>query len=106
LRYLGVLILAGAAWLVLAESFGWLPISLTEIWLVPTIYAGGICLVSGLLLGMLSPVGRHLSKTRCVRCGAPIEKGQTYCLDHLRETLNEYRDRQRKSALDPPAPGN
>lgn len=95
MRYLGLVVLAAATWLVIAESAGWVGADLAEPWILPGIWTGGALLGLGLLLGVLYPVGRRMRSVRCARCRRPIERGQTYCADHLRETLDEYRDRQR-----------
>jgi predicted nucleic acid-binding Zn ribbon protein len=96
LCYLGLVALAVAAWLLIAEEAAWLPGGFGGAFL-PAILAGGvICLGVGLLMKLLSPVRHRLKRGRCVRCGAAIERGQSYCLDHLRETLNEYQDRSRE----------
>ena len=97
LRSAGLLILAGAAWLLLAESAGWVSSEVSSAWVVPAIWGGAGALALGVVLGMLRPVGRRMRAVRCVRCGATIERGQTYCADHLRQTLDEYRDRQRET---------
>jgi len=58
--------------------------------------AGGICVAAGIVLavfgrGMAAVVGRS-----CPRCGRRVARGRVYCEDHLQETINEYRDRERK----------
>jgi len=95
LKALGLLVLAAAACLLLAGEMGWVPPDLADS-LVTTAASGGVlCLAAGLLMAVLRPVGRVLRQSRCVRCGRPIESGQTYCRDHLQATVNEYRDRTR-----------
>ena len=93
LRYLGWVALAAAVLVLLAESFGWLSGEASTALFRPLVYAGGGTFALGLLLGMLSPVFRALRNGRCARCRARIERGQTYCADHLRETVQEYQDR-------------
>ena len=96
LFYLGLIALAAASWLLIAEEAAWIPAGLGSD-VVRALLAGGvICLVVGSLMKLLSPVRHKLKRGRCVRCGAAIERGQSYCLDHLRETLNEYQDRCRE----------
>ena len=58
--------------------------------------AGTLCVATGLVLwmagrGMAALVGRS-----CPRCGRRVGRGRVYCDDHLQETINEYRDQQRK----------
>jgi predicted nucleic acid-binding Zn ribbon protein len=99
LRYVGLVALALAAWLLIAEEAAWLPGGTTGS-AVQTLLGGGmVCLVAGILYELLSRVRHKLKKGRCVRCGAAIERGQSYCLDHLRETLNEYQDRSRENHM-------
>jgi len=89
-------VFASVMWLVIAQAAGWIADDLAEPWVMPGLWIGAVLLGAGLILRILSPVGRRMRAVRCVRCGAPIEQGQTYCADHLRETLDEYRDRQRE----------
>lgn len=96
LRYLGLLLIAGSVWLYLSEAMGWISPGLAAEWGGFGLRAGALCVVGGLLSALLAPVGRELRRGRCVRCGAPIERGQTYCMDHLRQTVNEFRDRTRE----------
>jgi hypothetical protein len=92
LRYVGLGILAAAVWLVLADAAGWLPEGLTDTWTMRAVYTGGALVLAGFLYGALAGTLRRLTGGRCVRCGAPIGRGQAYCWDHLQETVNEYRD--------------
>lgn len=96
LRFLGLALLAAAVWTSLAEAIGWITPALASDWGSLALKSGLLCLGAGILLGAFSPVGRELRRGRCVRCGAPIERGQTYCTDHLVATVNEYRDRARE----------
>jgi hypothetical protein len=86
LRYVGLIVLAGAAWALLAADSAFRPLS----------WVGAGSLGLGLLYGLLAPLGRRLFRGRCVRCGGPVERGQVYCLDHLRDTVNEYQDQMRR----------
>jgi len=95
LRYIGLALLAGAAWILLAQEADWIPTKTAETWLRPVFLSGLALFGLGLLASVLAPFGRAMRRGHCIRCRAPIEKGQTYCRDHLRETLNEYQDRVR-----------
>jgi hypothetical protein len=95
LRYGGLVLLAGAAWVLLAGELGWMAADITEVWFGPLFKGGAAMFVLGLALGMFAPVNRALRRGRCVRCGAPTERGQAYCLDHMRAALNEVQDRMR-----------
>ena len=95
LRRTGLGIWALAIWVALAETAGWLPDGSADSWLWPGLWAGAAAVGLGMLLGVASPLGRELRRGRCVRCGVRIERGQTYCRDHVQAAVNEYRDRAR-----------
>jgi hypothetical protein len=99
LRYTGILLLAVTAVLMLAEAVGWLESRAVDPWVWTSARAGVVCLGVGLLLALLSPLGRELRRGKCVRCGVPVERGQTYCRDHLQAAVNEYRDQTRDGML-------
>ena len=95
LRYVGLAILAGAAWILLASEARWISADAVHVWLKPALWSGSALFGLGLLATVLAPLGHALRRGHCARCGVSIENGQTYCLDHLRDTLNEYQDRAR-----------
>jgi hypothetical protein len=97
LKYLGLVLLAATAWLLIALEADWVENALVEKAIPILAGAGVISIVLGILLALASPVGRKLSRGRCARCGAPIERGQSYCLDHMREAVNEYQDHARRA---------
>ena len=92
LRYIGVAVFAGLAWLLLAEAVGWIPEGSFDRWIRPLAGIGAAAFGAGLLLGVLFPVARRIRRGKCVRCGTRIERGQVYCMDHLQATVNEYRE--------------
>ncbi len=77
LRYIGLAVLAVAAWILLAEELGWIPADASEVWLTPVLFSGLVLFGLGLVATLLAPLGRAMRRGHCVRCGAPIEKGQT-----------------------------
>ena len=95
LRALGLVILAGASVLLVAGEAGAVATRHVDLWLIPTAQAGAIALVAGLALSLLAPFGRMVRQGRCVRCGVSIEKNQTYCHDHLKNAVQEFRDHTR-----------
>lgn len=97
LKYLGLVLLAATAWLLIAIEADWVESALVEKAIPILAGAGVISIVLGFLLALASPVGRKLIRERCARCGAPIERGQSYCLDHMREAVNEYQDHARRT---------
>ena len=92
LRYFGLAVVAAAACLLLAGEVGWILPETSDAWFGPLFKIGGICFLAGLLLSVLAPGLRWVRRGRCVRCEAPIERGQSYCRDHLRAAVNEARD--------------
>ena len=92
LRYLGLLVLAILAAVLVAEAMGFISPGSTDLWIRPAMLAGVGLFGLGLLLALLAPVGRWMRQGRCVRCGVSTERGQTYCNDHLKETVSEYRE--------------
>jgi peptidoglycan/LPS O-acetylase OafA/YrhL len=99
LRYIGIAMLAACAWMLVAVESDWIPDSLPAIAIPLLAGAGALCFIGGMLLGVMTPVGRKLRRGRCVRCGAAIERGQSYCLDHLKETVHEYQERARQGEM-------
>jgi predicted nucleic acid-binding Zn ribbon protein len=59
---------------------------------------------ASLVLRVVAPVTKHLAKGRCSVCGVPVERGSIYCMDHLQQTVNAYRDRSREATLPQPKP--
>lgn len=95
LRRLGLGIWIATIGIALAQLAGVTPAGHVDVWLWRGAWAGTAILGLGLLAAILSPVSRELRRGHCVRCGTRVERGQTYCRDHLQQTVNEYRDRQR-----------
>jgi len=103
LRIAGLLLLAVATWLLIAGESGWIAVEMADAWFGPVSQSGAAMLVLGLLSGLFAPMTRRMRQGRCVRCGAGTERGQTYCMDHLRQTLHEAKDRIRREG-DRPRP--
>jgi hypothetical protein len=96
LRSLGLVLLVAAAWLFLAEEVGWMTGDLPQALARPLGTAAILCLGVGWVLRVIQPVARELDRGRCTRCGARTERGQTYCRDHLQQTIREYQDEARR----------
>jgi hypothetical protein len=94
LRTLGILTIVGAIlWMVLSEvvfhqSHG------SQVRLM--LGAGVALLAASLILSIVTRVTSKMSGRKCPRCGRPVQQGHTYCQDHLKETVNQFRDAQRK----------
>jgi hypothetical protein len=96
LRQVGLLLIAAAACLAVASSARWVEPALVDPWILPVLEVGAVGLALGLVLPALGAVARMVRRGRCARCGRVIERGQTYCIDHLRETIAEYQEHQRE----------
>lgn len=97
LRAIGIVILAVGAWALIATKLGWIPEGIVDRGFLPAVRVGVASLGAGLVLAVLAPIARLVRRSRCARCRAVIERGQTYCADHLRETVHEARDRQHRA---------
>ncbi len=95
IRLLGILLLATAAVLLIAGEAGVVESEWVDVGFKPLLQAGLAAFAVGLALTLLSPLGRALRSSRCVRCRRTIEKGQTYCHDHLKTAVQEYQDKHR-----------
>jgi hypothetical protein len=58
--------------------------------------AAAVCLLGGLLMSLLSRAHSGITVPTCPRCGRKVARGRVYCDDHLKETINRYRDEQRE----------
>lgn len=99
LLQLGAGFAAVAVWLYLGAQAGWVEGRSADHWGPLALKASLACLAGGLILRAVSPMGRKLREGRCVRCGHPVERGQLYCRDHMKETIEEYRDQTRDGVL-------
>jgi len=97
IRYSGLAVLAVAAWVLIAGEAGWLDDHAVDLWSPLLIKVGVLLFVAGLATGLLSPLLRQFRRGHCTRCGALTERGQSYCLDHLRATVNEAQDHMRSA---------
>lgn len=104
LRGLGFLLLAAAVWLVLAGAAGWARESWADSAARIAAVTGAASLAGGIALGLLTWVSRPIRQGRCARCGTRVERGQTYCLDHLMATVAEAREHARKGKSTPIEP--
>jgi hypothetical protein len=94
-----MVILAATACLLVASLADWIPDAKSDYWISRGAAVGLGCLGAGMLLRLLGPLGRELGRARCSQCGAPTERGQRFCRDHLKAALDEARDRTRESIL-------
>ena len=99
LRTIGLVILAAAAWLLVAGEAEWIARGLSDRWFLPLAGLGAACFAAGALLGILVPALRWVGRGRCVRCGAGTERGQVFCLDHLKESVHEAQEAARRNSF-------
>ena len=102
LRWLGSLLILVTVALWIAGAAAMIPESTDDHWSGLTLKAGMLALAGALVLRLLTPVANVMRNGRCAVCGRPTERGHTYCLDHLQETVNAYRDLSRNRV--PPRP--
>ena len=57
---------------------------------------GAGCVAAGFLLSLTGRGVSAIVSRGCPRCGRRVGRGRVYCDEHLQETINEYRDEQRK----------
>lgn len=57
--------------------------------------AGGACFAGGIAARIAGRAAAGIAGRACPRCGRRVRPGRVYCDEHLQETINEYRDRQR-----------
>ena len=94
---LGSVLLVATIAIWIAGAADWIPEPVDDQIAAVTLRAGLVLLVASLVLRAVSPVAKQMGKGRCAVCGIAIERGHTYCLDHLQETVNAFRDRTRES---------
>jgi hypothetical protein len=58
--------------------------------------ASGVSLAAGVVAWIAGRVTARLVGRSCPRCGRHVAQGRVYCEDHMRDAINEYRDRQRE----------
>lgn len=92
LRLLGITLLGATVWLVLGGAIGWIPESRADALGSKGAALGLVLLAASVLACAFLSAGQLVRRRRCARCGARVERGQAYCLDHLRATVDEFRD--------------
>jgi len=58
--------------------------------------AGAICMAVGVVAAIFGRGMAAVVDRSCPRCGRRVARGRVYCDDHLQQTINEYRDQERK----------
>ena len=54
---------------------------------------GSVIVGLGLLFSLLGRGASAVFRRRCVRCGKPVARGATYCADHLKQSVEQARDK-------------
>lgn len=92
LRFLGIALLVAAVWALLAGAGGFMAEEAASSLGRHAALGGLACLGAGLVGGLFGKMRPPPGRGRCRSCGAPTERGQIYCLDHLLKTVGAYRD--------------
>ncbi len=99
---LGVMLIVVTVALWVAEVAAWIPASTDDRWSGLTLKAGLVGLGAGLIFRILAPVAGMVPRGRCTICGRATEREHTYCLDHLKATVNAARDQSRNQTTSRP----
>ena len=99
---LGALLLTLTVSLWVADAVGWMSVAADNRISGLTLRGAIVCLVGGFALRLLSPVRSQFGRSRCRTCGRATERGHLYCLDHMQESVNAWRDATREGMLRKP----
>jgi hypothetical protein len=89
----GLLLLASVLYLAIAQwAFG----AVDNALFLKILLGGGVSVAAGVVLWILGRGAAGLAARSCRRCGRRVKPGRTYCEDHLKEAIDEYRDQQRE----------
>lgn len=102
LRMAGSILILTTIALWVGDATSVIPGSTDDHWWRFTLKGGVLALAGALLLRVLQPLAKQIRSWRCAVCGHPTERGHTYCLDHLQETVNAARDEARKRSFPRP----
>jgi predicted nucleic acid-binding Zn ribbon protein len=95
---LGSFLLVATVFLWIAGAAGWMSDHASDVSSAISLKAGIVLMVASLILRLVSPVAKQITKSHCAACGRPVAKGHIYCNDHLQETVNQTRDRTHGSS--------
>lgn len=99
---LGSTLLLTTVALWVAGALGWMQAPNADRWSGITLAGAMTAIAAALCLRLLVPVFGMVTTGRCAVCGHRTDRGHTYCLDHLQETVNATRDLARDRT--PPRP--
>jgi len=91
----GAFLLAATVVYWMSDAIGWIPSHAEEHWSTLLAKAALVCIAAGLVLRALSPARIKMAKGRCATCGRATPIGHMYCMDHLQESVNTWRDQTR-----------
>jgi len=100
---LGFFLVLATVALWLGGAAGWVSQGFADTASSISLKAALVVLSASLLLRVVSAVTSRIAKRRCAVCGAPVERGHIYCLDHLQATVNSFRDRAHESTVSRPS---
>ena len=101
LQWLGAVLILATIALWVGDVVDLIPSRTDDAWSGITLRAGIVALIVAVLLRILTPIAGAIASGRCTVCGCPTERGHTYCLDHLQETVNAARDQARNRVITP-----
>jgi hypothetical protein len=92
MRLGGVLLVADLLYLVVWETRGG-----ADAWLFRSgLAAAALCVAGGVVMAIVARGRSVITAKSCPRCGRKVARGRMYCEEHLAETINRYRDEQRR----------
>ena len=89
----GLLLLASVLYLAIAQ---WAYGAVDNRLFTKILLAGGVSVAAGVVLWILGRGAAGHAARSCRRCGRRVRPGKTYCDEHLKEAIEEYRDHQRE----------
>lgn len=89
----GLALVAVSMVLLLALTLDWIQDDRLAVGIKYGLAAGAGLIVLGFALASMGKVGGAVRRSRCARCRRPVRKGAIYCPDHLKEALQEARDK-------------
>jgi hypothetical protein len=102
LRLVGSVLILTTVALWLGDAASIIPARTDDHWWHFTLKGGLLALGGALLLRLLQPLAKLIRQGRCTVCGRATQRGHTYCLDHLQETVNAARDANRERGFHRP----
>ena len=104
LLMIGAILMFATATIWLGGAVDWIQGPAADEWSGLTLKGALLAFAVAVVVRFVSPVAKVITTDRCTVCGRPTQKGHTYCLDHLQETVNQTRDLARERIAPRPRP--